>query len=477
MSVECHSDGRFRYRVTAYYNDGTPCRISGTAPKSENTRKAALRCEAEHIARMASQPPPPTPGTTEGANGTNHAGPLTVDPTPTLAGTAPASIRAEPVKPSIPTIRDFVPVYLASSRLGNKISWYLTKKSILTTHIVPRLGDLRLDEITFAVVEDFKIALAETQHARVKGRVRYLHPKTINNVLTALQHMLRVARKRDLIEKVPEFVPMKTPPSKFDFLTFDDADRLIAHAVGEWRTMIIVALRTGLRRGELLGLRWEDVDLVRGKIFVRQNYVCCVFGDPKSGKPREVPLSGQARQALEAHRHVRGELVFCDAEGRPLRRSAMEHGLWRMCRLAKLRPIGWHTLRHSFASHLVMRGVPIRAVQELMGHWSVSVTQRYAHLDPHVSRDAVQLLDSTGMRPEPPQPAPVAAEPTQPTERRAAVAAEPAQPTAQRAAVAAELAQPTAQRAVVKSRRTARTRGSSDGLAAKNRQETSSAPV
>ena len=95
---------------------------------------------------------------------------------------------------------------------------------------------------------------------------------------------------------------MKAPPSKFDFLTFEESARLIAHAEGPWRTMIIVALRTGLRRGELLGLRWEDVDLVRGRLFVQQSYVRGVYGTPKSGKAREVPLSNQARLALEAHR-------------------------------------------------------------------------------------------------------------------------------------------------------------------------------
>jgi len=73
----------------------------------------------------------------------------------------------------------------------------------------------------------------------------------------------------------------------FDFLTSEESERLIAHAEGQWRTMIIVALRTGLRRGELLGLRWEDVDLVNGKLYVRESYVRGVFGTPKSGKPRE----------------------------------------------------------------------------------------------------------------------------------------------------------------------------------------------
>src|SRR5439155_641716 len=90
----------------------------------------------------------------------------------------------------------------------------------------------------------------------------------------------------------------------------------------------------------------------------------------------------------------RSERVFCDAEGRPFKTGIMLSKLWRMCRLAKLRSIGWHVARHTFASHLVMRGVAIRAVQEMMGHASIVITQRYAHLAPEVSRDAVQLLDA-----------------------------------------------------------------------------------
>src|SRR4029077_19627910 len=148
-----------------------------------------------------------------------------------------------------------------------------------------------------------------TRNGRVKRAVRLLNPKTINNVLTTLRHMLQVARKRELIDRLPEILRMKAPPSTFDFLTFEESERLIAHAEGQWRTMIIVALRTGLRRGELLGLRWEDVDLVSGRLYVRESYVRGVFGTPKSGKPREVPLSNQARQALETHRRARQALA------------------------------------------------------------------------------------------------------------------------------------------------------------------------
>jgi site-specific recombinase XerD len=88
--------------------------------------------------------------------------------------------------------------------------------------------------------------------------------------------------------------------------------------------------------------------------------------------------------------------VFCTDYGRMLKKNEVKHPLWRATRKTSLRHIGWHTLRHTFASHLAMRGVPIKAIQELLGHATIEMTMRYAHLSPHVARDAVKLLDQGG---------------------------------------------------------------------------------
>ena len=78
-----------------------------------------------------------------------------------------------------------------------------------------------------------------------------------------------------------------------------------------------------------------------------------------------------------------------------LTENECKHPLWRTCRRAGLRIIGWHSLRHTFASHLVMRGAPLKAVQELLGHADIRMTMRYSHLSPSVRRDAVALLDTS----------------------------------------------------------------------------------
>jgi integrase len=126
---------------------------------------------------------------------------------------------------------------------------------------------------------------------------------------------------------------------------------------------------------------------------VRRNVWRGHTGTPKSGRNREIPLSDDALKALKAQRHLRGDLVFCAERGRGLAENECKHPIWRACKRAGLRRISWHVLRHTFASHLVMRGVPLKAVQELMGHATIEMTMRYAHLSPDVRRNAVQLLD------------------------------------------------------------------------------------
>lgn len=87
-----------------------------------------------------------------------------------------------------------------------------------------------------------------------------------------------------------------------------------------------------------------------------------------------------------------------DVRGGLLETRATYHHLHRICRRAGLRKIGWHVLRHTFASHLAMRGVPMRGIQELLGHATIMMTTRYAHLSPDTRRDYVNLLDEKGNR-------------------------------------------------------------------------------
>jgi len=120
-----------------------------------------------------------------------------------------------------------------------------------------------------------------------------------------------------------------------------------------------LALKTGLRHGELIGLQWADVDLQRGKLQVRRSIWQGVTGLPKGGRGRTVDPPGSAVDALKAHRHLRGPYNFCQEGGQPLTASMTEHRLSRaVSRAAISREQGritWHDLRHTYGSHLAMR--------------------------------------------------------------------------------------------------------------------------
>ena len=101
-----------------------------------------------------------------------------------------------------------------------------------------------------------------------------------------------------MLTHVPPVKWLKVPEPEFDFLDFDEAARLEKGGTGEWAVMITIGLTTGLRQGERLALRWEDVDLVRGRLLVRRAVARGVVGTPKSGKSREIPLNEKALAAL-----------------------------------------------------------------------------------------------------------------------------------------------------------------------------------
>lgn len=349
---------RWAYRETATRPDGTRVRISG-APGYfglPNTKEGARAAAAKHLAHTL-------------ATGEVH----------------PPGHRAREVAAPAPrlTLAGFAPTFLEAAGLANKASTVDTKRWLLDRHILPALGGSELGAIGYAQIEDFKVRLSST-----------LGAKSVNNVVGILHRMLVVAKKRGELAALPEVEWMRPDAPEFDWLRFDEADALMAAARDEWASMIRVAIRTGLRRGELLGLRWDDVDLPGRRIIVRQSIVRGKVTTTKSRKPREVPLTASAVAALKSQRHLRGPLVWCGVEGKPLAPRTMARQLDNARRRAKLRPIGWHVLRHTFASHLAMRSVPILTIQKLCGHATIAMTLRYAHLAPVALVEAVDALEA-----------------------------------------------------------------------------------
>ncbi len=296
-----------------------------------------------------------------------------------------------------PLVREFALTYLEHSKLNNKQSTHETKVGQFDRHILPELGAYRLGEIGFAQYEDLKQAMRQKRKVWIADEcvtVKPLSAKSINNVMSMVHDMLEVAKKRGIVQAVADVEWLDLEEQDFDFLTFDEAKALLKAADGEWFAMVCVALKCGLRIGELLGLQWSDLDLKKGMLRVKRTIYRGRVGSPKGGKWRDVDLGDDVIAALKRHRHLRGEWVFCTMDGKRMTEGKCRKPFARIVARAKLRHLGWHVLRHTFASHLAMRGVPLRTIQTLMGHSSITITERYAHLMPESTRDAVKLLDA-----------------------------------------------------------------------------------
>ncbi len=268
-------------------------------------------------------------------------------------------------------------------KTNNKHSTQRAKDFYLRLHLLPYFGHLALNAITPRCIEEYK---------REK-LVRALAPKTINEHLAVLGQILRTAVEWELLRSAPAIKRLRATAPPIDILQEGEVVQLMqSRGAAVWDDMLLLALHTGLRLGELFGLEWKDVDLDRALLCVRRNVVRGVVGTPKSGRVRYVPLTEQAREMLERRRTASGPVFTASASG--FNYSTAEKAIKRMCRRAGVREVGWHVLRHTYATQLVERGAPLRAVQALLGHSTVVMTERYAHVRPTLLRAAIALLES-----------------------------------------------------------------------------------
>lgn len=219
-----------------------------------------------------------------------------------------------------------------------------------------------------------------------------LKPKSVNNYLAVLRRCLQTAVEWDLLERIPRFTPLKVMRPSFRFL--DEASfQALVTAAGTtlWGDLVLVGARTGLRFGELAALEWSDIDFSQRLMTVQRSISVHTVGAPKNSRIRHVPLSSDALRALAA-RPREGARVFLH-EGRVLNKDSSRRHLHAACLRAGIRPHGWHVLRHTFASHLAQAGVSLQAIMELLGHSSLTMVLRYAHLAPSTFTQAIAALE------------------------------------------------------------------------------------
>ena len=267
-------------------------------------------------------------------------------------------------------------------KTNNKYSEATNKESILRAHLVPFFGLKRLDEINGLDIENFK-------SKEVKAG---LSNKSINNFLIVMSRCLKVAQEWGVIEKVPRIKLLKVQIPKFDHLSESECQTLLDNCDGLLRDMILVALKTGLRFGELIALEWKDIDFSNNQMTVKQSLYRGRMGGTKSNKIRFIPLLDEVCDILR-DKARKSSFIFTKDNGDFLIPMLCLRWLHRACEKSGLRKIGWHTLRHTFASQLAQHGVSITIVKELLGHSDIRTTMRYSHLSSSATREAVKQLN------------------------------------------------------------------------------------
>jgi excisionase family DNA binding protein len=277
-----------------------------------------------------------------------------------------------------PGFKEFSEEYLREYAVKRKRSWR-SDQCYLRGHLVPFFGNMRLSEITRQNVEQYS-------SRRVEEGVK---KSTVNRELAVLRKMMFKAIDWGRLDQNPvqkEDFFQGEEQSKERVLTPDEQIRLLQASAASLKPILITALNTGMRRGEILGLEWERVDLKNRKITL-----ACT--NTKNKKRREIPINEELFSLLATLRAGANgsQYVFPNPfTGRPLLDAKC--AFYRACKRAGIKGLRFHDLRHTFASRLSARGVDLNTIRELLGHGSIRMTQRYLHSNQALKRNAVESL-------------------------------------------------------------------------------------
>jgi len=265
--------------------------------------------------------------------------------------------------------REFLKLYSKQ----NKRSW--KRDEISLGHLIEFFKGKFLSEITSETIEKY----------RANRRADGVSPATINRELACLKTCFSKAVEWEKTDRNPARTVKKFRESngKERILTADESRRLLAASSPSLRPVLIVALNSGMRRGEILSLRRQDVDFVKGFILI---------GDSKSGKSRKVPMNGPVFEALkEKIGNGGGEYVFENPETRT-RVLDVKTAFLGACRRAGIKGVRFHDLRHTAASRMIELGIDLVTVSKILGHSTIQMTMRYCHPTEQNMRQAVGKL-------------------------------------------------------------------------------------
>ena len=280
-------------------------------------------------------------------------------------------------------------------------------KAVFIRQLENEFGAVKLSNMALSAVESWQSRRLSEERPPVKegGNKRPpVKPASVNRALACLKHMFTKALdwemiSEDVFKRIKKTRMMPENNRRLRYLSVEESTALLKACDKHLHPVVAFALNTGCRRGEILGLTWDRVDLKHGFI---------LLDDTKSGKRREIPINATVRDTLKGiTRRLDSPFVFVNPDtikerppvkegGKKRPASGRYHDLKKSfasaCRRAGIRDFHFHDLRHTFASQLVMNGVDITTVSKLLGHATLTMTLRYAHLAPDHLKSAVDVL-------------------------------------------------------------------------------------
>lgn len=274
------------------------------------------------------------------------------------------------------------------ARPNTKASTCRDYEGSIRNHLAPYFGNVELRHITREMVQRY---LADKARSQKAGGTPTWTPKTINGTLVPLREMLSHAVDWGYLETSPAAMvkPLRREPTEREILSPDELALVLEAAEGQYALLFRMAALLGLRRGELLGLRWDDLELDRRRLHVRQTYTNTGFGSPKSRAGRRVvPLTPGIARELRRHRlgapsNEHG-LVFASSVGTPIDPRNLVTSWHRTLRTAGVRMLAFHSLRHTAVSLMIAHeGLNPKQLSSVIGHASIQLTyDTYGHLMP-----------------------------------------------------------------------------------------------
>lgn len=264
---------------------------------------------------------------------------------------------------------DFAKEYFEYSKV-NKKSWERDRTSLKA--LTEFFDNILLSKITAGYIEKYKTK-----------RIGEVSSASINRELACLSAMFSLAKKSKFVDENPVREVSKFQERKLELriLSKEEIADLIEKSSGHLRKIIILALNTAMRRGEIFALKWKDVDFEKGFIYIAVT---------KSGVMRKIPMNSLVIEALKNMKRENEFVFFNSKTEKSL--TTVRRAFKTACQKADINSLRFHDLRHTAATYMVMGGIDLVTVSEILGHSDIKMTMRYAHPTPENRRKAVDVL-------------------------------------------------------------------------------------